>query len=116
MLGGDRRRIELAYSLMFTLPGTPVIRYGDELVWEMIFSFQSARAAEHRCNGRPNRTVALLRTQSRQCRSSTKDPIAISMSMQQHNDAIRIHFSIGPNGLFECARKCRKLAGVISRS
>jgi len=31
MLGGDRRRIELAYSLLFTLPGTPVIRYGDEL-------------------------------------------------------------------------------------
>ena len=31
MLGGDRRRIELAYSLMFTLPGTPVLRYGDEL-------------------------------------------------------------------------------------
>ena len=24
MLGGDRRRLELAYSLMFTLPGTPV--------------------------------------------------------------------------------------------
>ena len=31
MLSGDRRRIELAYSLLFTLPGTPVIRYGDEL-------------------------------------------------------------------------------------
>jgi maltose alpha-D-glucosyltransferase/alpha-amylase len=31
MLGADRRRMELAYSLMFTLPGTPVIRYGDEL-------------------------------------------------------------------------------------
>ncbi|MGE5524274.1 MAG: trehalose synthase, partial [Rhodospirillaceae bacterium] len=31
MLEGDRRRMELAYSLMFTLPGTPVIRYGDEL-------------------------------------------------------------------------------------
>jgi len=31
MLGGDRRRIELAYSLLFTLPGTPVMRYGDEL-------------------------------------------------------------------------------------
>jgi maltose alpha-D-glucosyltransferase/alpha-amylase len=31
MLEGDRRRIELAYSLMFTLPGTPVMRYGDEL-------------------------------------------------------------------------------------
>jgi maltose alpha-D-glucosyltransferase/alpha-amylase len=31
MLKGDRRRIELAYSLLFTLPGTPVLRYGDEL-------------------------------------------------------------------------------------
>jgi maltose alpha-D-glucosyltransferase / alpha-amylase len=31
MLDGDRRLIELAYSLMFTLPGTPVMRYGDEI-------------------------------------------------------------------------------------
>jgi maltose alpha-D-glucosyltransferase/alpha-amylase len=31
MLQGDRKRMELAYSLMMTLPGTPVIRYGDEI-------------------------------------------------------------------------------------
>jgi maltose alpha-D-glucosyltransferase/alpha-amylase len=31
MLGADRRKLELAYSLMYTLPGTPVVRYGDEL-------------------------------------------------------------------------------------
>jgi maltose alpha-D-glucosyltransferase/alpha-amylase len=31
MLHGDRRRLELAYSLMLTLPGTPVLRYGDEI-------------------------------------------------------------------------------------
>ena len=31
MLQGDRRRLELAYSLMMTLPGTPVMRYGDEI-------------------------------------------------------------------------------------
>ena len=31
MLGGDRRRLEMAYSLQFTMPGTPVLRYGDEL-------------------------------------------------------------------------------------
>ncbi len=31
MLQGDRRRLELAYSLMLSLPGTPVIRYGDEI-------------------------------------------------------------------------------------
>ncbi len=28
---GNRRQLELAYSLMFSLPGTPVIRYGDEI-------------------------------------------------------------------------------------
>lgn len=28
---GERAQIELAYSMMFALPGTPVIRYGDEI-------------------------------------------------------------------------------------
>jgi maltose alpha-D-glucosyltransferase / alpha-amylase len=31
MLGNDRARLELAYSLQFTLRGTPVLRYGDEI-------------------------------------------------------------------------------------
>jgi maltose alpha-D-glucosyltransferase/alpha-amylase len=31
MLGNDRRRLELAHSLLLTLPGTPVLRYGDEI-------------------------------------------------------------------------------------
>jgi maltose alpha-D-glucosyltransferase/alpha-amylase len=31
MLDNDRRRIELAYSLVFTLPGTPMLGYGDEI-------------------------------------------------------------------------------------
>jgi maltose alpha-D-glucosyltransferase/alpha-amylase len=31
MLAGDRRRIELAYSLLLTMPGSPIIVYGDEL-------------------------------------------------------------------------------------
>jgi maltose alpha-D-glucosyltransferase/alpha-amylase len=31
MLGNDRRRLELAYSLLFSLPGTPMIQYGDEI-------------------------------------------------------------------------------------
>ena len=31
MLGGDRRRIELAYALQFSLRGTPVLRYGEEI-------------------------------------------------------------------------------------
>ncbi|MFF3094996.1 alpha-amylase family protein [Streptomyces cyaneofuscatus] len=31
MVEGDRRRVELAYSLLFTLPGTPVLFYGEEI-------------------------------------------------------------------------------------
>ncbi|MBZ0277062.1 MAG: maltose alpha-D-glucosyltransferase [Anaerolineae bacterium] len=31
LVDGDRRRVELLYSLLFTLPGTPVLYYGDEI-------------------------------------------------------------------------------------
>lgn len=31
LLGGDRARIELANSILFTLPGSPVVYYGDEI-------------------------------------------------------------------------------------
>ena len=31
MLGGDERRIRLVYSLMFSLPGTPTLFYGEEI-------------------------------------------------------------------------------------
>jgi maltose alpha-D-glucosyltransferase/alpha-amylase len=31
MLGNDRKRLELAFSLLFALPGTPMMQYGDEI-------------------------------------------------------------------------------------
>ncbi|OUC93303.1 alpha-amylase family protein [Streptosporangium minutum] len=31
MLGGDQRRLKLAYSVLFSLPGTPVLFYGEEI-------------------------------------------------------------------------------------
>lgn len=31
MMKGDRARIELAYALQFSMPGTPVLRYGEEI-------------------------------------------------------------------------------------
>jgi maltose alpha-D-glucosyltransferase/alpha-amylase len=31
ILDNDRRRLELAFSLLFTLPGTPMLQYGDEI-------------------------------------------------------------------------------------
>ena len=31
MLGGDQRRLRMAYSLLFALPGTPTLFYGEEI-------------------------------------------------------------------------------------
>jgi maltose alpha-D-glucosyltransferase/alpha-amylase len=31
MLANDRKRLELAFSLLFSLPGTPMMQYGDEI-------------------------------------------------------------------------------------
>ena len=31
MLGGDRKKLQLAFSVLFSLPGTPMMQYGDEI-------------------------------------------------------------------------------------
>ena len=31
MLGGSRKKLDLAFSLLFSLPGTPMMQYGDEI-------------------------------------------------------------------------------------
>ena len=80
MLEGDRRRIELAYSLMFTLPGTPVVRYGDETRDGRRASSAGARNARARpCSGRPSPMPVSPRTTSRFCPSSRADRSAMSM-------------------------------------
>ena len=43
MLGNDRRRIELAYALQFSLRGTPVLRYGEEIGMGEDLSLPGAR-------------------------------------------------------------------------
>jgi maltose alpha-D-glucosyltransferase/alpha-amylase len=49
MLRGDERRTRLAYSLQFTMPGTPVLRYGGEI--GMGRTSLRGRDAAHRCSG-----------------------------------------------------------------
>jgi maltose alpha-D-glucosyltransferase/alpha-amylase len=41
---GERRRLQLAYSLMFSLPGTPVLYYGDEIGMGDDLSLRERRA------------------------------------------------------------------------
>ena len=42
---GDREHEELAYSMLFSLPGSPVIRFGDELGWATTSTSSSASCA-----------------------------------------------------------------------
>ena len=42
MLGGDADRIRLVYSIAFSLPGTPVLFYGEEIGWPRTSSSRDA--------------------------------------------------------------------------
>ena len=93
MLDGDRRRLELAYSLMFTLPGTPVIRYGDEL--GMGDDLRSARAQlRAHADAMVDRTAwrASPRATSRCCRSSSSGPYGYR-ARQRRRAAARSEFA-----------------------
>ena len=57
---------------MFTLPGTPVIRYGDELGMGDDYLRRSEIARARRCNGPTNLTAASPSMTSRFVRSSAK--------------------------------------------
>ncbi len=44
MFGGDPRKLRLAYSLMFSLPGTPVLWYGEEIGMGELLSLKERQA------------------------------------------------------------------------
>ncbi len=56
MLNGDHRRIAVAFSLMFALPGTPVLWYGDEIGMgeDLSLSERNSVRTPMQWNGRPN--------------------------------------------------------------
>jgi maltose alpha-D-glucosyltransferase / alpha-amylase len=74
MMNNDRRRLELAYSLMFTLPGTPVIRYGDEIGMGDDLSLPERYAARTPMQWSPDRHGGFT-TARRPLRRLVADPI-----------------------------------------
>src|SRR6185312_4294928 len=58
MLKNDRRRLELAFSLLFSLPGTPMMQYGDEIGMGDDLTMRSAKARARQCSGRTSRAAA----------------------------------------------------------
>ena len=71
MLGNDRRRLELAFSLLFSLPGTPMMQYGDEIGIGDDLRCPSASARGRRCSGPPSTTAASRARRTWSGRSST---------------------------------------------
>jgi maltose alpha-D-glucosyltransferase/alpha-amylase len=62
MMGGDRR-IELLYRLLFTLPGTPMLRYGEEIGMGDDFRWKVEAASARSGNGQMQRLVVSRRLQ-----------------------------------------------------
>src|SRR5215510_5832435 len=112
MLDGDRRRLELAYSLLFTLPGTPVIRYGDELGMGDDLALPERQCA---------RTPMQWSNEPHGGFTKATKPIRPVISggpygFEHINAAIQLRSSTGPSALSACARRCRRSAGGDSRS
>ena len=74
MLNNDRRRIELANSLMFTLPGTPVSAMATRSAWATTSTCPSVTPPARRCSGRRIATAA-SRPGRRPIRRVIDDPI-----------------------------------------
>ena len=60
MLGGDPRRIRMVYSLLFSLPGTPVLFYGEEIGMGENTDIEGRRPCARRCSGAPRRQRRIL--------------------------------------------------------
>jgi trehalose synthase len=111
MLGGDQRRIRMVYSLAFSLPGTPVLFYGEEigmgenLEIEGRLSVRSPMQWSAAANGgfstaRPGEL----------CRPVTDapgfDPDAVNAAAQRREDGSLLNWF---ERLIRCRRECPEL-------
>ena len=64
MLGGDERRMRMAYSLAFSLPGTPVLFYGEEIGMAENLASQDDSPCARPCSGPRATTAASPRPES----------------------------------------------------
>ena len=117
MLHGDRRRWELAYSLLFTLPGTPVIRYGDELGMGDDLSLPERNAIRTPMQWSNDRNGGFSRADKTFLPAIDDGAVRLSSaSTRPTSAATRSRCSTGPSASSACARSARRSAGAISAS
>lgn len=89
MLRGDPRRLRMAYSLMFSLPGTPALFYGEEIGMGEVPGFASRMAVRTPMQWLPDRTggfsTAPVSRQRRQLAKSGYGPEHVNVHEQQRD-------------------------------
>jgi maltose alpha-D-glucosyltransferase/alpha-amylase len=75
MLGNDRRKLELAFSLLFTLPGTPMLQYGDEIGIGDDLSLPERECARTPMQWSSDRHGGFSTTRGRTVRPVISDPV-----------------------------------------
>jgi maltose alpha-D-glucosyltransferase/alpha-amylase len=102
LLERDRRRIELMNGLLLSMPGTPVIYYGDETT----STWATATACARRCSGPTTATGAspALIPPLWCCRRSWTRSTVSRRSMWRRRSPTGIHCSTGRGGCSPCAR------------
>ena len=116
MLDGDRRRIELAYSLLFTLPGTPVIRYGDELGMGDDLELPERNCARTPMQWSTEPHGGFTKRDKPLLPVITRRPLRLRARQRRRAaPRRRTRCSTGPSASSACARRCRRSAGATSR-
>ena len=124
MLPGDRRRLELACSLMLTLPGTPVSATATKSTWAMICAGPSANARARQCDGRRNPTGRLYEASdaARPCHFRRSlwlrahqrvEPAPRSEFVSERDGAAQLEAEIPPHRTTD--DRARKMATAIER-
>jgi maltose alpha-D-glucosyltransferase/alpha-amylase len=97
LVENSRRRVELLHSLLFALPGTPIIYYGDEIGMGDNIYLGDRNGVRRRCNGRATRTPGSRAPIQRGCtrRRSWIRSTATRRSTSTRRNAIRSRCSRG---------------------
>ncbi|MCU1678736.1 MAG: treS [Frankiales bacterium] len=96
MLGGDQRRIRMVYSLLYSLPGTPVLFYGEEIGMGENLAIEGRMAVRTpmQWTADPNGgfSEAPKRTVVRPLVEGAFGPAFVNVSAQRHDRESLLHF------------------------
>ena len=119
LLGNDRRRIELMNALLFSLLGTPVLYYGDEIgMGDNIYLGDRNGAAKRRSQWSGDRNAASFSRSNPQKHM----PAEITIDPEYHYEAVNVEAqqsnSSSPSSVvYQAAdRKTQKLPGLWTRA